>query len=186
MRGYLAGSGWKDYQKTGSVCGIALPPGLRESDRLPEPIFTPDDEGGDRTRREHVVRRGGGRARRRRAPPRCATSASTCTAAGAAHAETRGIILADTKFEFGVKDGRLVWIDEALTPDSSRFWPGDTLRARAGPRRASTSSTSGTTSRPWTGTRSRRRLPFRRRWSTARARSTKRRWRGSRTESEGR
>jgi phosphoribosylaminoimidazole-succinocarboxamide synthase len=125
VRGYLAGSGWKDYQKTGSVCGIALPEGLRESDRLPEPIFTPTtkaetghDESMSFAEVEDVL--GKDRAAEVR------DLSIDLYRRGAAHAETRGIILADTKFEFGVKDGTLVWIDEALTPDSSRFWPGDT------------------------------------------------------------
>jgi len=125
VRGYLAGSGWKDYQKTRSVCGIALPAGLRESDRLPEPIFTPTtkaetghDESMSFAQVEDVL------GKQRAAEVR--DLSLDLYRRGAAHAETRGIILADTKFEFGVKDGALVWIDEALTPDSSRFWPGDT------------------------------------------------------------
>jgi len=129
VRGYLSGSGWKEYQKTGRVCGIALPAGLRESDRLPQPIFTPSTKAesghdiniteadaaelvgadliGDlRERSIEVYRR------------------------GAAHAEKQGIILADTKFEFGLVDrpghpASLMLIDEVLTPDSSRFWPAD-------------------------------------------------------------
>lgn len=125
VRGYLAGSGWKDYKKSASVCGIALPPGLRESDRLPEPIFTPTtkaetghDESMSFAEVENVL------GRERAAEVR--DLSIDLYRRGAAHAETRGIILADTKFEFGVRDGKLVWIDEALTPDSSRFWPGDT------------------------------------------------------------
>ena len=124
VRGYLAGSGWKDYKATGSVCGIALPAGLRESDRLTSPIFTPatkaetghDENISYETMAEAV---GGQRA----AEARRVTLEIYSRAR--AHAEARGIILADTKFEFGVRDGRLVWIDEALTPDSSRFWPRD-------------------------------------------------------------
>ncbi|HTO87455.1 MAG TPA: phosphoribosylaminoimidazolesuccinocarboxamide synthase [Thermoanaerobaculia bacterium] len=124
VRGYLVGSGWKDYRATGSVCGIALPPGLRESDRLEPPIFTPatkaetghDENIPYRTMAETV---GGDRADEAR------RVSLTIYARARAHAEARGIILADTKFEFGVRDGRLVWIDEALTPDSSRFWPKD-------------------------------------------------------------
>jgi phosphoribosylaminoimidazole-succinocarboxamide synthase len=102
VRGYLVGSGWKDYKATGSVCGIALPTGLVESDQLEPPIFTP------------ATKADTGEARR--------VSLEIYSRARV-HAEARGIILADTKFEFGVRDGRLVWIDEALTPDSSRFWP---------------------------------------------------------------
>jgi phosphoribosylaminoimidazole-succinocarboxamide synthase len=125
VRGYLAGSGWKDYKKTRSVCGIELPEGLRESDRLPEPIFTPTtkaesghDESMSFAQVEEVL--GAARAAEVR------DLSIDLYRRGAAHAERRGIILADTKFEFGLHDGTLVWIDEALTPDSSRFWPGDT------------------------------------------------------------
>lgn len=124
-RGYLAGSGWADYRATGAVCGHALPPGLRQADRLPEPIFTPATkatEGHDEniTREQAAAMVGADvldEAERitlalyRRAAERCAAA---------------GIILADTKFELGIDpDGRLVLGDEALTPDSSRFWPAD-------------------------------------------------------------
>ena len=122
VRGYLAGSGWKDYQATGSVCGVALPPGLRESERLAEPLFTPatkaetgHDENISFEQASGIL--GGERAEQVR------DVSLALYLRARAHAETRGIILADTKFEFGVRDGRLVWIDEALTPDSSRFWP---------------------------------------------------------------
>jgi phosphoribosylaminoimidazole-succinocarboxamide synthase len=124
VRGYITGSGWKDYQQSGQVCGIALPPGLRESERLPEPIFTPTtkaesghDESMSFAQVEDVL------GRERAAEVRDLSLELYRRAA--AHAEERGIILADTKFEFGLKDDRLVWIDEALTPDSSRFWPAD-------------------------------------------------------------
>ncbi|HSD65444.1 MAG TPA: phosphoribosylaminoimidazolesuccinocarboxamide synthase [Vicinamibacteria bacterium] len=124
VRGYITGSGWKDYRATGSVCGIALPPRLRESDRLEPPIFTPatkaetghDENISYETMAATVGSERAAEARR--------TSLEIYSRAHA-HAEARGIILADTKFEFGVRDGRLVWIDEALTPDSSRFWPKD-------------------------------------------------------------
>ncbi len=124
VRGYITGSGWKDYKATGSVCGIALRPGLRESDRLDPPIFTPatkaeaghDENIPYETMVETVGRERAAEARR---------VSLELYARARAHAEARGIILADTKFEFGVRDGRLVWIDEALTPDSSRFWPRD-------------------------------------------------------------
>jgi len=125
VRGYLAGSGWKDYQKTGEVCGHRLPPGLRESDRLPKPIFTPATKatsGHDEniTREQASALVGGARL----------DEAERLSIAlydfAADHARTRGIVIADTKFEFGVDgDGRLVLGDEALTPDSSRFWPAD-------------------------------------------------------------
>jgi phosphoribosylaminoimidazole-succinocarboxamide synthase len=122
VRGYLSGSGWKDYQKTGAVCGIALPAGLRESDRLPEPIFTPSTKatsGHDENISfdETVARIGGPLAEKLRD-----TSLEIYTSA-AEFASARGIIIADTKFEFGLIGDELIWIDEALTPDSSRFWP---------------------------------------------------------------
>ncbi len=122
VRGYVSGSGWKDYKATGKICGIALPSGLRESDRLPEPIFTPatkaatgHDEnisfeqaaaliGDERARQVHDV-------------------SLEIYRRAAAYADPRGILLADTKFEFGLLGDELIWIDEALTPDSSRFWP---------------------------------------------------------------
>jgi phosphoribosylaminoimidazole-succinocarboxamide synthase len=124
VRGYLSGSGWKDYQKTGSVCGIALPAGLRESDRLPEPIFTPSTKatsGHDENISfdETVARIGQPLAEKLRD-----TSLAIYKSA-AEFASARGIIVADTKFEFGLIGGELIWIDEALTPDSSRFWPGN-------------------------------------------------------------
>ena len=122
VRGYLAGSGWKDYRTTGKVCGVALPPGLRESDRLPAPIFTPSTKatsGHDENISfdEVVARVGGARAEELR------SVSLQIYRRGAAYAEPRGILLADTKFEFGLVGDQLIWIDEALTPDSSRFWP---------------------------------------------------------------
>jgi phosphoribosylaminoimidazole-succinocarboxamide synthase len=124
VRGFIAGSGWKDYKATGSVCGVALPAGLRESDRLEPPIFTPatkaeigHDENIPYARMVETV------GEERAAEARRASL--EIYARARAHAEARGIILADTKLEFGVREGRLVWIDEALTPDSSRFWPRD-------------------------------------------------------------
>jgi phosphoribosylaminoimidazole-succinocarboxamide synthase len=125
VRGYLSGSGWRDYRRNGSVCGIALPAGLKESQRLDAPLFTPStkaeqgqhDENIDFASVERVV--GGERAAQLR------DVSLALYQRARAYAEGRGILLADTKFEFGVKDGKLVWIDEALTPDSSRFWPAD-------------------------------------------------------------
>jgi phosphoribosylaminoimidazole-succinocarboxamide synthase len=124
VRGYLVGSGWKDYRATGKVCGIALPAGLRESERLPEAIFTPSTKatsGHDENISfdQAVATIGGELAERVRA-----VSLEIYRRA-VAYAEPRGIILADTKFEFGLVDGQLIWIDEALTPDSSRFWPAE-------------------------------------------------------------
>lgn len=122
VRGYITGSGWKDYKKTGAVCGIPLPAGLRESDRLEPAIFTPStkaEAGHDENIPFEAVEQLIGR--QRAAEVRDLTL--RIYARARAHAEARGILLADTKFEFGVRDGQLVWIDEALTPDSSRFWP---------------------------------------------------------------
>jgi len=124
VRGYLSGSGWKDYRKTGAVCGIPLPAGLRESDRLPEPIFTPSTKatsGHDENISfdETIARVGRPLAEQLRA------TSLTIYRRAAEYAAARGIIIADTKFEFGLIGGELIWIDEALTPDSSRFWPGD-------------------------------------------------------------
>jgi phosphoribosylaminoimidazole-succinocarboxamide synthase len=124
VRGYLSGSGWKDYRATGKVCGISLPAGLRESERLPEAIFTPSTKatsGHDENISfdEVAARIGGVLAELVRA-----VSLEIYKRA-AAYAEPRGIILADTKFEFGLAEDQLIWIDEALTPDSSRFWPAD-------------------------------------------------------------
>jgi phosphoribosylaminoimidazole-succinocarboxamide synthase len=129
VRGYLSGSGWKEYQKTGRVCGIDLPPGLRESDRLPSPIFTPStkaESGHDVniTEAEAAAIVGAGLVGDLR------ERSIAVYRRGAEHAEKLGIIVADTKFEFGLVDapGRppsLMLIDEVLTPDSSRFWPAD-------------------------------------------------------------
>ena len=122
VRGYLSGSGWKDYQRTGEICGITLPSGLRESDRLPEAIFTPatkaatgHDENISFERAASLI--GSERAREVR------DVSLEIYRRAAAYAEPRGILLADTKFEFGLLKDELIWIDEALTPDSSRFWP---------------------------------------------------------------
>jgi phosphoribosylaminoimidazole-succinocarboxamide synthase len=121
VRGYLAGSGWKDYLATGAVCGHTLPAGLSESEQLPQPIFTPatkaqsgHDENIDRAAAVDLV----GRERF----DEVERTALELYAFASAHARARGIILADTKLEFGRLDGRIVWIDEAFTPDSSRYW----------------------------------------------------------------
>ncbi|HEY2993362.1 MAG TPA: phosphoribosylaminoimidazolesuccinocarboxamide synthase [Methylomirabilota bacterium] len=125
VRGYLAGSGWKDYQKTGEVCDHRLPPGLRESDRLPAPIFTPATKAtsghDENITREHAAKLVG--AERFAEAERLSIALYQFAAE---HARAHGILIADTKFEFGVDTGgRLVLGDEALTPDSSRFWPAD-------------------------------------------------------------
>ncbi len=123
-RGYLAGSGWKDYRKTGAVCGIKLPPGLQESSQLPEPIFTPATKatsGHDINisfdeAAEMIGREVAGKVR---------DLTLDIYSRAAEYARERGIIIADTKFEFGFVDGELILADEVLTPDSSRFWPAD-------------------------------------------------------------
>ena len=124
VRGYLAGSGWKEYQKTQTVCGIKLPPGLKESVELPEPIFTPatkaetgHDENISFEKASKIV--GDDIAEQARA------ASLKIYEVAREYARKRGIIIADTKFEFGLLDGKLVLIDEVLTPDSSRFWPAD-------------------------------------------------------------
>jgi phosphoribosylaminoimidazole-succinocarboxamide synthase len=124
-RGYLSGSGWKEYHTHGTVCGIALPAGLRESDRLPTPIFTPATKAAT----GHDINIDEAEATRRLGDAalfaRLRDTTLELYRRAAAHAETRGIILADTKFEFGFDGATLLLIDEALTPDSSRFWPAD-------------------------------------------------------------
>ncbi len=134
VRGYLVGSGWKDYQRTGAVCGIALPAGLREAEKLPEPLFTPSTKAavGDHDENisfaQAVELLGDVRAKQ----VRDATLALYVAAAD--YAATKGIIIADTKFEFGVDEaGTLYLIDEALTPDSSRFWPADQYQVGSNP-----------------------------------------------------
>jgi phosphoribosylaminoimidazole-succinocarboxamide synthase len=121
-RGYLSGSGWKDYGRSGAVCGVALPAGLRESDRLPEPIFTPAtkaESGHD----ENISEAEAGAIVGQGLIARLGDLTLRIYGLGVAHALSRGIIIADTKFEFGLADDQLILIDEVLTPDSSRFWP---------------------------------------------------------------
>ena len=133
-RGYLIGSGWKDYQASGALCGIRLPPGLRQAERLPQPIFTPSTKAAAGAHDENigfdqvVALIGADLAERVRA-----ATLDIYTFA-AAYAAERGIIIADTKFEFGTDvDGRLYVMDEMLTPDSSRFWPADQYRVGISP-----------------------------------------------------
>jgi phosphoribosylaminoimidazole-succinocarboxamide synthase len=134
VRGYIIGSGWRDYQRTGMVCGISLPPGLRQAQKLPEPLFTPatkaeigeHDENIDYERVVALVGRG--------VAEQVRATALALYRFAAEHALARGIIIADTKFEFGLDEaGHLTLIDEALTPDSSRFWPVDTYRVGESP-----------------------------------------------------
>ena len=127
-RGYLSGSGWKDYQQTGAVCGVQLPQGLLESDRLPEPIFTPATKAAS----GHDINITEAQAAELVGADTLAELKRLTLAlyqAGARHAASRGILLADTKFEFGVTEtGTILLIDEAMTPDSSRYWPADAYR----------------------------------------------------------
>jgi phosphoribosylaminoimidazole-succinocarboxamide synthase len=134
VRGYLIGSGWKDYQASGQVCGIALPAGMRQAQRLPQPLFTPASKAAAGAHDENipfeaVIALAG--------PAIAAQLRDTALALygfAAAHALKRGIIIADTKFEFGIDSGgRLTLIDEVVTPDSSRFWPADTYREGVSP-----------------------------------------------------
>jgi phosphoribosylaminoimidazole-succinocarboxamide synthase len=125
VRGYLAGSGWKDYQRTGSVCGLALPAGLRECERLERPLFTPSTKAEQGQHDENVdfaaVERQIGATR----AAEIRDVSLKLYERARDHAARRGILLADTKFEFGLREGKLIWVDEAFTPDSSRFWPAD-------------------------------------------------------------
>ncbi len=134
VRGYLIGSGWKDYRKTGGVCGVALPANLPLASRLPSPIFTPATKA---AAGEHDENISFAQVESLIGAPLAARVRDTAIALyefAAAHALSRGIIIADTKFEFGVDDsGTLTLIDEALTPDSSRFWPADTYRPGTSP-----------------------------------------------------
>jgi phosphoribosylaminoimidazole-succinocarboxamide synthase len=134
VRGYLIGSGWKDYQKTGAICGIALPAGLPQAAKLPQPIFTPATKAAAGEHDENVSFEviagvvGAARAAEVR------TVALRLYEFARDHAAARGIIIADTKFEFGIDAaGKLTLIDEVLTPDSSRFWPADTYRTGISP-----------------------------------------------------
>jgi phosphoribosylaminoimidazole-succinocarboxamide synthase len=124
VRGYLAGSGWKDYQKTGCVCGIKLPAGLRDSSRLPEPLFTPATKA-ETGHDENISFEEAGRIVGRDIAQQARDLSLKIYSFAADYALKRGIIIADTKFEFGLRDGKLILIDEVLTPDSSRFWPAD-------------------------------------------------------------
>lgn len=125
VRGFLSGSGWKDYRSTGKLCGIELPKGLRESDKLPEPLFTPasKSQGGEHDENvsfaEVIEQVGQAQAEKLR------ELSLEIYRKASAHAASRGLILADTKFEFGLVDGEIVLADEVLTPDSSRYWPAD-------------------------------------------------------------
>jgi phosphoribosylaminoimidazole-succinocarboxamide synthase len=125
VRGYLVGSGWKEYQRDGTVCGLSLPGGLVEADRLPEPIFTPATKAEEGEHDENVSFEVMADALDEDLASTLRDLSLRVYAAGAEHAASRGIILADTKFEFGLLDGEVVLADEVLTPDSSRYWPAD-------------------------------------------------------------
>jgi phosphoribosylaminoimidazole-succinocarboxamide synthase len=125
VRGYLTGSGRKDYERTGQVCGIPLPEGLAEASRLPEPLFTPSTKAEIGTHDENISFAQTAGLIGEDLAGKVRDAALELYSFGAAYALERGIIIADTKFEFGLLDGELILIDEALTPDSSRFWPAD-------------------------------------------------------------
>jgi phosphoribosylaminoimidazole-succinocarboxamide synthase len=134
VRGYLEGSGWAEYSASGTVCGIALPPGLQRASKLPEPIFTPATKAEAGHHDENISFERMGEAVGRERAEEARRVALALYQAAAAYALERGIIIADTKFEFGLdREDRLHLIDEALTPDSSRFWPLDTWRVGASP-----------------------------------------------------
>jgi len=131
VRGYLAGSGWQEYRATKSVCGIALPPGLRESERLPEPIFTPSTKAPEGQHDENIPFSEVERLIGSELAAQVRTVSLALYRAAHAYAEKKGFLLADTKFEFGLRDGQLLLIDEAFTPDSSRFWRADVYQPGA-------------------------------------------------------
>jgi len=134
VRGYLIGSGWKDYQRTGAVCGVALPSGLRLAERLPVPIYTPSTKAAVGTHDENVDFAHTATLLGRSLAEQVRTVSLQLYREAADYALARGIIVADTKFEFGLaEDGRLVLMDEILTPDSSRFWPADRYRPGTNP-----------------------------------------------------
>ena len=134
VRGYLVGSGWKEYKTSGTVCGIKLPAGLNEADRLPEPLFTPSTKADIGQHDENISFDKAAKLLGRDMAEKVKTASLTIYKECAAYALTRGIIIADTKFEFGLDEhGTLTLIDEVLTPDSSRFWPADSYRPGANP-----------------------------------------------------
>ncbi len=129
VRGYISGSGWKEYRQKGSICGVALPSGLQESQQLPEPIFTPSTKAELGEHDENISFDQAAELCGKERAEEAREATLTIYRRARALAETKGIIIADTKFEFGLFEDRLIWIDEALTPDSSRFWPQDQYRA---------------------------------------------------------
>jgi phosphoribosylaminoimidazole-succinocarboxamide synthase len=134
VRGYLIGSGWKDYQQTGALCGITLPPGLQLAEALPQPIFTPATKAAAGDHDENISFEQAERLIGATLAAKVRDTAIAVYNFAVAHAKARGIIVADTKFEFGLdENGTLVLMDEVVTPDSSRFWPADTYRAGVSP-----------------------------------------------------
>jgi len=134
VRGYLVGTGWADYQKTGAVCGIPLPSGLRQADKLPEPLFTPSTKAAVGAHDENIDFATCAKLLGAELATKVRDAAIALYKSAADFALTRGIIIADTKFEFGLDtDGHLTLIDEVLTPDSSRFWPVDEYRVGSNP-----------------------------------------------------
>ena len=134
VRGYMAGSGWKDYQKTQMICGIPLPAGLKEAQQLPQPIFTPSTKAAMGTHDENIPFSAMEKLVGKNLAAQVRDKAIQLYSEASAYAAIRGIIIADTKFEFGCDaDGKLYLIDEALTPDSSRFWPKDQYRIGISP-----------------------------------------------------
>jgi len=134
VRGYLIGSGWKDYQKSGAVCGIQLPEGLQQAQQLPNPIYTPSTKAGVDQHDENISFETSVELMGREVAEKVRDASLSLYQEAAAYAKERGIIIADTKFEFGLDDdGVLYLIDEALTPDSSRFWPADQYQVGISP-----------------------------------------------------
>jgi phosphoribosylaminoimidazole-succinocarboxamide synthase len=134
VRGYIVGSGWKEYQKSGTVCGIQLPAGLKEAARLPQPIFTPSTKAAVGDHDENISFEQCELVIGKELAARVRDTAIALYSAAVEYAATRGIIIADTKFEFGLdEDGTLTLMDEALTPDSSRFWPADSYTEGSNP-----------------------------------------------------
>ena len=133
VRGYLAGSGWEDYKRTGQLCGIALPKGLIEAQKLPGPVFTPSTKAEKGEHDQNISFEAMAETVGRELAEKVRAAALGLYLKASEYALERGIILADTKFEFGLIDGRLTLVDEALTPDSSRFWPADKYRPGTSP-----------------------------------------------------
>ncbi len=134
VRGYLVGSGWKDYKKTGAVCGIQLPAGMQEAQKLPQPLFTPSTKAAVGDHDENISFEEAKKLLGAEMAEQVKNATLALYTAAADYALTRGIIIADTKFEFGVDEaGKLYLIDEALTPDSSRFWPADQYQVGSNP-----------------------------------------------------